>query len=166
MTRRSVSPLIRAALFVRDLDRASSFYRDVLGLTVVYYEGELAHPAAARLVGAGADAVVSCRILRGEGPNFGMVGLFEVKNPDPPSLRRSHRGASLSEAVLVFYCAEVAKTVALARRRGASVIAGPEEIAMPHAAQVEATIRDPEGIMINLVERDPDLAFSTHTVSP
>ena len=98
------SPLIRAALFVRDLDRATAFYRDVFGFDTVYYEGVLDHPATAQIIGSVSDARVECRIIRGDGPNFGMVGLFHV-SPQPPDLERSHAGVNLGEAVLVFIAA-------------------------------------------------------------
>ena len=38
-------------------------------------------------------------------------------------------------------------------------------LAMPHAAQLEASIRDPDGVMINLIERDPQRAFETGIVA-
>ena len=41
-----LSPLVRTALFVRDLERSAAFYREVLELTEPYYEGTLDDPTA------------------------------------------------------------------------------------------------------------------------
>jgi len=159
MAARLASPLIRAALFVRDLDRAKRFYTDVLGFDQVYYEGALDHPAAARLVGAAAGDVIRCSIIRGEGPDFGMVGLFEV-TPSPPDLPRPCAGAAAGETCLVFYVGDLTAAMARAEALGAQVVCPPILLEMPHASQREASLRDPDGVLVNLIERDPDQAFA------
>ena len=52
------SALIRATLFVRDLERSTAFY-GAMGLTEVYYEGLLEDPSASALRRAGRLVFIS-----------------------------------------------------------------------------------------------------------
>jgi len=73
-------------LFVADLERATAFYR-ALGLTDVYYEGTLDGASVAATLAVPLSTVTRCRIVKRAGaPNFGMVGLFELKNSSPAAL--------------------------------------------------------------------------------
>ena len=159
----NVSPIIRSALFVKDLARQSRFYRQALGFDQVYYQGRLDAPAAPKIVGAPPATTMDCCILRGEQPNLGMVGLFQLDPLPPTSITHSNHIA-LGESVMVFYCTQLEQVIKNATELGATVLCSPIEFKMPHESQQEAMLRDPEGFAINLVERDPSRAFQTHTV--
>lgn len=150
-----ISALIRATIFVRDLDRASAFYR-ALGLTDVYYEGLLDDPSAMAILGFATPAPFAIRILKRPGRNVGMIGLFEL---DPAaaaeSLPPAAGPARIGEVALIFYVASMDAAMAAARAHGATWAPEPQLFRMGHRAQFEVCIRDPDGVLINLVETDP-----------
>lgn len=160
----ALSALIRAALFVRQLERSSAFYR-ALGLDAVYYEGELDGPSATAVLNVPASTRTRCRILkRAGGPNFGMVGLFELTGPAPPSLPEAPPHPRLGEVALVLYAKPIDRAIAAARAAGATWSPDPILFAMPHRSQREVCLRDPDGVLINLVERDPEEQARTEPV--
>jgi len=163
MTDRIVSPLIRAALIVRDADKAAEFYERVFGFEQVYYEGTLDTPSAARVVGAPKGTVLKCKIIRGEGPNFGMIGFFEMV-PDNSTAVPQAGGIRTGEVGLVFYCKDIGEVMNSAIALGASPLCLPTPFEMPHETQLEGSFRDPNGIYVNLVERDPERAFDDQPV--
>ncbi len=160
----NVSPIIRSALFVRDLEKQTRFYQQALGFDQIYYQGLLDAPAAPAIVGAPANTTMDCCIVRGKHPNLGMIGLFQL-DPLPASSLERHDYIALGESVLVFYCEHLEEVVTLALSLGASELCPPLSFEMPHESQQEAMLRDPEGFAINLVERDPERAWQTHIVS-
>lgn len=150
----AISSLIRSALFVRDLDRSSAFYA-ALGFDSVYYAGELDGASAREVLGLPDLQRCRCRIVRPEGrPNFGMIGLFEV-TPAPEALPAAAGPPRLGETALVIYATPVDAAVKAARAAGASWSPDPILFVMPHRSQREVCLRDPDGVLINLVERDP-----------
>ena len=150
-----LSALIRAALFVRDLDRSVRFYR-ALGFDAVYFEGPLDGPSAATVLAVPPTSKVRCCILKkAGGPNFGMVGLFEVTDPVPEALPLSEGPPRIGEVALVIYARPIDEAIEAARAAGA--VWAPDSILfkMPHRQQREVCLRDPDGVLVNLVERDP-----------
>ena len=153
------SALIRSTIFVRDLDRSAAFYK-AIGLTETYIEGRLAHPSATAILGLDDHHPFEIKILKRPGPNYGMVGLFKLdenspaeKLPDPSTLAGPAR---IGEVALVFYVTDIMKTVETLRGLGATWAPEPQTFAMEHRAQLEVCIRDPDGVLINLVETDPE----------
>lgn len=153
----TVSHLVRAALFVRNIERAAAFYEGVLGLTVTYWQGDLAHPAALALVGAQPDQTLRARIVQVPGPSFGMIGLFEL-TPPPPAVLKREDGVSLGEAVLVFYAADLDPIVARLEAGGHRILCPPTYLQVtPERGQREMTCADPDGFLVNLIEREDRL---------
>ncbi|MEM1261316.1 MAG: VOC family protein [Pseudomonadota bacterium] len=152
-----LSPLVRTAIITANLDKARDFYQEVLGLTEVFWEGELNDPSVWHLLGA-ADGS-NCRAVILKVPNepaYGMVGLFELSDPEPPSLPPRGTALQQGEGVLVFYCSDLDYVVSHAERFGGAVIAAP--INLVHEGltkQREMGLRDPDGHAINLIEWDP-----------
>jgi catechol 2,3-dioxygenase-like lactoylglutathione lyase family enzyme len=160
-----ISSLIRAALFVADLERATAFYR-ALGLSDTYYEGTLDGPSVAATLSVPRDAVTRCRIVkRPDTPNYGMVGLFEVKNAGlaalPPAPSTQPRAG---EIALVFYVTSIDATFSAARAAGATAFGDIVQFTMPHRSQREACLRDPDGVLINVIERPVAEQFSDKPV--
>ena len=154
-----VSPLVRAALRVADLGRSRVFY-GALGLTEVYFEGALDAEVAPALLGVHASARTRCAILKTPGqPNFGMVGLFQIDEPQPVARPGGGGGFQVGEAALVFYVADIDHALTTALLNGGARVSGPLHFVMPHRAQQEAMLRDPDGVLINLVERPPAESF-------
>ena len=152
---RPVSALIRGTIFVRDLDRATAFYA-ALGYTEVYYEGVLTDPSASTILGFRHHGPLSVRIIKSGGPNYGMIGLFLIDRLLMPDIIPPASGpARIGEVALVFYVRNMDVTLAALRAAGASWSPEPELFRMPHRAQRETCLRDPDGILMNLVETDP-----------
>ena len=155
MTERPVSSLIRGTIFVRDLDRAAAFYA-ALGFTEIYYEGVLTDPSASTILGFAGHGPLTVRIVKSGGPNFGMIGLFLIDPQLTPEVVPPASGpARVGEVALVFYVQSMEQSLAALRRAGATWSPEPEMFRMPHRAQPEVCLRDPDGILLNLVETDP-----------
>jgi catechol 2,3-dioxygenase-like lactoylglutathione lyase family enzyme len=155
MPMRSSSALIRATIFVKDLERASAFYR-ALGLEEVYFEGVLDDASASIVLGFPDHCAYQVRILKRPGPNYGMIGLFQLAGETetetlPEPLGPARRG----EVALVFYVPSMQSALEALRRAGATWAPEPVLFRMEHRQQLEACLRDPDGVLINLVETDP-----------
>lgn len=160
-----VGTMVRTAVMVSNLDRSTKFYNDILGLTGIYAEGELTHAAGAKLLGMPPASKIRYRILKADGPNRGMVGLFQVSNPAPPTMTKRRDSVNVGEGVMVFYCDD---TEAVHKK----LVAGGHHVVCPPTflevrpksgvigdegrAQPEMVFADPDGMLINLIQRHPD----------
>lgn len=154
-----LSALVRSALMVADLDRSSAFYGDVLGMRDVYWEGVLRGTSVERLLAVPEGSICRARILTATPQNMGMVGLFEISNPQPATVRKDPTTSQIGEAFLVFYASDLDVVMARLAAAGHTVVCPP--IALEHDGKVkqrEMTCADPDGIKINLIEWDPDSA--------
>ncbi|MFL2771898.1 MAG: VOC family protein [Rhodospirillaceae bacterium] len=167
-----VSPMVRTALFVSDMQRSAAFYKDVLELEELYAEGALTHATAAKLLGMPPETAIRYKILRSSGLNKGMVGLFELTDPEPPKVHKRANGCSIGETCLVFYCADLDTVMERLIEGGHSIVCPPMRLEveiedgalkdavinseeLPARGMREMTFHDPDGILINLIERDP-----------
>lgn len=149
-----ISALVRAALFVNELERAKGFYT-ALGLSDVYFEGELSGSDASRVLTLAPEATTRCCILKpANGMNQGMVGLFEVTGPAPDQLPDGKgMGPRRGEVALVFYVSDLVSSLTEAEQAGGQRLTDPVFFQMPHRSQNEVCLRDPDGVLLNLVER-------------
>jgi len=160
----AISPLVRAALRVADLARSRKFYA-ALGFTEVYFEGALDADVVPALLGVEHAARTRCAIVKTPGqPNFGMVGLFHVDEARPLERPSAGSGFQIGEVALVFYVADIESSLTTALMHGGTRVSGPLQLVMPHRAQPEAMLRDPDGVLINLVERPPVETFGYEPV--
>ncbi|MFO1425707.1 MAG: VOC family protein [Steroidobacteraceae bacterium] len=146
--------MVRGAVTVSDLDASRDFYTKVLGLTEVYLEGAATGGNMHELMGMPAGVTTRICILKVPGrPSYGMVGLFEVRNPQPPRLRGESPGSNIGEVCMVFYCDDLDPVHAEARRRGLAIVAPPMALRVRgNVKQREMTFRGPDGEKINLIE--------------
>lgn len=160
-----VGTMVRTAVIVSNLDRSTAFYNNILGLTGVYAEGELTHAAGAKLLGMPDTARIRYRILKADGPNRGMVGLFEVTNPSPPAMSKLRDSVNVGEAVMVFYCDDTEAVHKKLIEGGHTVVCPPTVLEVrPKSgvigdegrSQPEMVFADPDGMLINLIQRHPD----------
>ena len=147
-----VSRIVRTAVFVSDLDKSVRFYKEALGFTGVYANGVLEHKAGHALIGVPDDRVIRYEIVKPDDFNFGMVGLFEVKPPPSPS-RRDNRGANLGEGCMVFFATGIRAVRDRILALGGEIVCEPQLLAVHTLRQLEMTCRDPDGMMINIIER-------------
>ncbi|MCB2108018.1 MAG: VOC family protein [Rhodobacteraceae bacterium] len=152
----AVSQMVRAALMVSDLEKSREFYETVFGLTDVYTEGEAKGGNMNALIGMPGTVTTRVCILKSpRNPEYGMVGLFEVKNPAPPKISRNDSGSNIGEVCMVFYCDNLDPVYAEAQKRGLTVLAPPVALRVRgHVKQREMTMRGPDGEKINLIEWD------------
>ena len=150
-----ISALIRASIFVRDLERATNFYRQ-LGLSDTYYEGVLDDPSASSILGYTTHRPLEVRIVKRPGPNYGMIGLFKLDAELGCDMVPAAAGpARIGEVALVFYVRSMAEALAGARTAGATWSPEPEVFRMAHREQPEVCLRDCDGVLLNLIETDP-----------
>ena len=151
------SPLSRAAIMVENLERSEAFYREVLGLTEVFFsgviEGEPFKSDINRLLGMPLTADVRAVMLRGPNtPSVGMIALFEVKNPSPPKRPAPGPSISLGEVCLVLNHPDLDSVIDRLKARDAIIVQEPVSMLMGASPQRETTFRDPDGTLINLIE--------------
>ncbi len=150
-----VSALVRATIFVKDLDKAAHFYA-TLGLTETYFEGVLEDASACSLLGLKVVRPFAIRIVKRPGPNYGMVGLFELDaDCDAGDLPVPEGPVRRGEVALIFYVPNLTQTLVELKAAGATWMPEPELFVLPHRSQLEVCIRDCDGVLINLVEIDP-----------
>jgi catechol 2,3-dioxygenase-like lactoylglutathione lyase family enzyme len=151
-----VSPMVRAAITVSDLDRSRAFYVDVLGLTETFLQSEVSGGNIHALMGMPPGGTTRICILKTPGtPAYGMVGLFEVRNPAPLRLDYGGPGARIGEICLVFYCNDLDPVMREIDARGLVVVAPPTALEVRgRVKQREMTFRGPDGEKINLIEWD------------
>lgn len=150
-----MSALVRATIFVRDLDRAAAFY-GALGLQEVYLDTVLDHPAASKLLGFTDHHAYPVKILKRPGPNFGMVGLFQLDaRHRAVELSPAEGPARIGEVALVFYVADLDGVMSRLIDAGARWAPAPQRFELGELATREVCMRDCDGTLINLIERDP-----------
>jgi catechol 2,3-dioxygenase-like lactoylglutathione lyase family enzyme len=148
------SPLIRAALMVRNLERSRAFYAAVLGLTQEYFIGDMQGSTAAAIIGVPETANIRAAILKAPGVDYGMLGLFEMPI-DTPAITPRDGGLALGEAVLVFYTEDLDHALTAAVEHGGR-LATPLQVLN---SRREVALRDPDGVAINLIERPVSDAY-------
>lgn len=150
-----VTPLKRTAIIVRDLERSLEFYRGLLGMNV-WIEGKAGAelPELHQLLGM-PPCTTRWVILQSGNVDWGMVGLFELTEPAPdddthPNVDRVNRG----EACLVFHTPDVDSIYRGARELGLTVLCPPLrlELRQHGVASKEMTLRDPNGVLVNLIQ--------------
>ncbi|WP_317928563.1 VOC family protein [Halioxenophilus sp. WMMB6] len=152
-----VSALIRATIFVRDLARSINFYRE-LGFNQTYFRGELEHPSATAVLGLQHHHPYEIAIVKVAGPNFGMLGLFQLAaEQQAHSLPLYNGPARTGEVALIFYVAALDEVLPKLKAAGALWLPEPQLFELGPIRQREVCLRDCDGTLINLVERDPAL---------
>jgi catechol 2,3-dioxygenase-like lactoylglutathione lyase family enzyme len=153
----TISPMVRSALMVADLDRSTRFYREVLGLDETWYAGELSNGNAHQLLGMPAGSLTRACILKAPGPAWGMIGLFEISDPAPAPVKLDSQRINLGETCLVFYHADLDHVQAALEDQQLPVLCPPLMLVVDdQPRQREMSFRDPDGVLINLIEWDQD----------
>jgi catechol 2,3-dioxygenase-like lactoylglutathione lyase family enzyme len=150
-------PLRRAALFVRDLDRSLTLYRDALGLTLFKEAAADRHAVLFRLLGL-APAKVRFAILQGaddgQPSELGMLGLFEVSDPMPGVLGRPDHSVRIGEVALVFLTPAVDAIAARIAALGLTIVCPPTRFEVPGGGLArEMSFRDFDGALVNMIQR-------------
>ena len=145
-----ISRLVRTALFVSDLEAATRFYRDTLGLEQLFYQGDFTGPAAGAVLGIPASAKVNFRILKAEGIPYGMLGLFQVSGTKLQRVRKKRGSVNIGEGVLVFYMPALDPLVERLKAGGWTIVSPPVKVGRSR----ELMFYGPDDVLINVMERD------------
>lgn len=154
------SPLLRAAISVRSLERSLQFYEHLFDFKEQYSRSEGTKDFIATLTGRPPGTYLKAEIRKQPGPNFGMIGLFEL-DPAPPPMLIDRKSVQLGEVGLFFYHRRLSWVLDELPKYGGELICGPIELEIPGARFMQAMISDPDGVRIGVLDRDPRLAYKT-----
>lgn len=146
------SRLVRTALFVSDFEASKRFYRDLLGLDEVLFEGGFEGEVLGRLLGIPANAPTNAIILKAEGPPFGMIGLFQVTGAKLKKVKKKRGSVNIGEGVLVFNVPRLDPLVERLRAGGHGIVCPPVNLTPRFR---EMTFYGPDDVLINAIERAP-----------
>ncbi len=145
----------RTTLVVRDIDESLKFYRDALGLKVIY-DNIIRTPREAAN-DADADRALRLVFLRANDDYVGIVGLLQYRKPVKPAPNQGDEPFSTGSVVLLFNSKNVEQAFARARAvPGVRVLSEPSETAYPSydgkgtIPVMVSVLTDPDGFVVEL----------------
>ena len=154
--------LRRTTLVVRDIDASLAFYRDALGMKVIY-DNVIRTPRDAE---DDASATISRRLVfvRANDDYVGIVGLLQYVKPDKPPANQGLEPFTPGSAVLLFNAEDLAATFERARNvLGVRILSVPAKVSYPSydgSGTIDvmvSTLTDPDGFVIELNQLLTDL---------
>lgn len=145
----------RTTLVVRDIDRSLAFYRDALGLEVIY-DNVIRTPRDAT---SDEESVRSRRLvfLRANDDYVGIVGLLQYTKPVTAAANQGDEPFSTGSIVLLFNADNLTETFARARAvTGVRVLSEPQRVEYPSydgegvIPVMVSALTDPDGFVIEL----------------
>lgn len=149
-----LTPMLRASVFVRDIDESLKLYRDILGLKArreLLLEGE----AVNQVLGTSGKRV-RVAILQAGDTLVGNVGLFSFLDEPPPPLPAPRTAARTGDAAFIFLTNDIHGIHAQVKAAGYSIASAPMVLFPDPDATVqdlEMLFFDRDGIGINLIQR-------------
>ncbi len=149
-----LTPMLRASIFVRDLDESLRLYRDILGLKP-RRQLVLDREAVNRVLGT-RDQTVRLAILQSGDTLSGNVGLFSYvqDKPEPPPAARTD--IRTGDTVFVFVTTDIHGIHAILKNEGYSIVS-PPIVLFPNPdveeQDLEMLFFDRDGVGINLIQR-------------
>ena len=147
--------LRRTTLIVRNIDASLAFYRDALGMKVIY-DNAIRTPRSAT---TDAEAIRASRLvfLRANDDYFGIIGLLQYTKPVRPAHSQGDEPFSTGSIVLLFNAEDLDSTFAKARDvRGVRVLYEPGRREYPSydgkgtIPVMVSVLTDPDGFVIEL----------------
>ncbi len=147
--------LRRTTLVVRDMDRSLSFYRDALGLEVIY-DNVIRTPRDAT---SDEEATRSLRLvfLRANDDFVGIVGLMEYRKPRKTPIHQGAEPFSVGSTVFVFNAQDAKAVFENAKQiNGVRVLSEPRETQYPSydgtskISVLVSVMTDPDGFVVEL----------------
>ena len=144
--------LSQIALSVTDLRRTQRWYREVLGLEPAGGTNLFAGPLASMVQGV-PRAASTCWWLV-DRQDFFQIELFEFRSPLVRPLRDDWRPCDVGYTMVSVCVADLERTLERAAAAGTRPLTDP----LGGADRRRACVRDPEGVLIELMEDDPRAA--------
>lgn len=147
-----LTPMLRATVFVRDLDESLKLYRDILGLKP-RVERTLEGAAVNRILGT-EDRKVRLAILQSGDTLAGNVGLFSYDDDQPLPPARSD--VRTGDVAFVFITNDIEGLHQRVKSAGYTVVSPPTVLFPQENVQqqgLEMLFFDRDGIGINLIQR-------------
>ncbi len=141
--------LSQIALSVTDLRRAQRWYREVLGLEPAGGTNLFAGPLASMVQGVPRSASTCWWLV--DRQDLFQIELFEFRSPLVRSLPRDWRPCDIGYTTVSFWVADLDATLERAAASGTAPLSDP--VGEPGARR--ACVRDPDGVLIELMEDDP-----------
>src|SRR6476619_787388 len=141
--------LSQIAISAADLRGTQRWYREVLGLASAGGTNLFAGPIASMVQGL-PRAASTCWWLVDRQDLF-QIELFEFRSPLVRSLPRDWRPCDIGYTTVSFCVADLERTLERAAAPGTAPLSDP--VGEPGARR--ACVRDPEGVLIELMEDDP-----------
>src|ERR671935_1178205 len=141
--------LSQIAVSVTDLRRTQRWYREVLGLEPSGGTNLFAGPLAAMVQGV-PRAASTCWWLLDRQELF-QLELFEFRSPLVRPLPHDWRPCDIGYTTVSFYVDDLDAALRRARAAGGAPLTAP----LGSAGKRRACLRDPEGVLIELMEEDP-----------
>ena len=147
--------LRRTTLIVRDIDRSLPFYRDALGMEVIY-DNYIRTP---RDAASNEEAERASRLvfLRANDDFVGIIGLLQYLKPVRPAHSQGDEPFSTGSIVLLFNSTDLDAAFAAAREvNGVRVLAEPRRVEYPSydgtgvIPVMVSVLIDPDGFVIEL----------------
>lgn len=145
----------RTTLVVRDIDNSLEFYRDALGLEVIY-DAEILTPRSAKN-STEADRASRLVFLRANDNYIGVIGLLQYVKPAKTATFQGLEPFSPGSTVMVFNLKDLKSVFAAARAvNRVSVLSPPRQTSYPGYASGEtidvrvSVLTDPDGFVVEL----------------
>lgn len=145
----------RTTLVVRDIDNSLAFYRDALGLEVIY-DAEILTPRDAKNL-AEAERASRLVFLRANDDYIGVIGLLQYVKPAKPATFQGLEPFTPGSTVMVFNLDNLAPVFADAREvNRVRVLSAPRQTTYPGYASGEtiavwvSVLTDPDGFVVEL----------------
>jgi len=145
----------RTTLVVRDVDRALAFYRDALGLEVVY-DQEIVRPPRPDDA-SGAERHMRLALLRANDDFIGVIGLLEYTSPRLPAPPGEPQRPGIGDVILVINAADLDQRFERVRNTPGVRVASEPQLTTYPAPDGKGTISvrvsavwDPDGYFIEL----------------
>ena len=147
--------LRRTTLVVRDIDRSLAFYRDALGLEVIY-DNQILTPRDAAGIEA-AERASRLVFLRANDDFVGIIGLLQYLKPVKPAHHQGDEPFSTGSIVLLFNADDLDSTLDRARSSPrVRILAEPRRVEYPSydgdgvIPVMVSVVLDPDGFVIEL----------------
>lgn len=146
--------LRRTTLVVKDIERSLEFYRDALGMKVIY-DKAINSPRDA----SAADAEVARRLvfLRANDDYIGIIGLLQYIKPQKPSVKLEGTAFNEGTMVMVFNSETLNESFAKAKKLpGVVILSEPHLVEYPSydgkgkIRVLMSALQDPDGFVVEL----------------